>query len=115
MRLLTEAQRLRAALQPLASYAKNSRGKLDLSDPKAAARFRFVGDVEAALTAVADYYEAADKILNPPPSPLAQRVLAHLNQPHMQERLNYPAETREALASITAHHLPRPAFPNEPT
>lgn len=100
---------LRRALLPLKAYAAEGRRTIDVADPKQARRFAHVQDVEAALYAGADLYD----LLNPPPLPLTVRVLAHLNQPHMQERLQYSDETREALASITAHHLPRPNFPDE--
>lgn len=106
--LETEGKRLLAALKPLVAFAQRTRGTLDPADPKAAARFRHVQEVEAALNAAVDYAKAADKMLNLAPLPLMVRVLAHLNQPHLQARLAYSDQTREALASITAHHLPRP-------
>jgi hypothetical protein len=100
---------LRRALLPLKAYAAEARRTIDATDPKQARRFAHVQDVEAALFAGADLYD----MLNPPPLPLTVRVLAHLNQPHLQERLEQPHHIRHALGLISAHHLPRPDFPDE--
>lgn len=104
-----ESLALRRALLPLKAYAAEARRTIDPADPKQARRFAHVQDVEAALIAGADLYDA----LNPPPLPITVRALAHLQQPHLQERLAYPHHVRHALGLLTAHHLPRPAFPDE--
>ncbi len=93
--LETETKNLLAALAALRAYAKQSRA------------MNHIGEIEAVLNAAADYATAADAILNPPPSPLEARVLAHLRQVHLQHRLSEPVHIRQVLASITAFHLPR--------
>lgn len=62
---------------------------------------------------VADLYAHLDTRAAPPdyvPSALEARTAAHLSQPHLQARLQLPLADRQALASITAHHLPSPFY-----
>jgi len=102
-RLEPQFQRLRAAILPLKAYAKQQRGRPNLSP----FGMNHIGEIEAALNAVADYAAAAEAILNPEPDAFIVRVRAHLQQQHMQTRLGYPTHIREVLASYSAFHLPR--------
>lgn len=97
-----EGKRLVAAMKPLALLAERTRRNIDVSDPKAANKFKFLGDIEAALNAVADYAKAADQLLNPKDTPFVARtklLLAFHHDPAPLTRAKLDTLRRELAAN----------------
>jgi hypothetical protein len=76
----TEAsQAFRSSLLPLREFCQRERGSIDPGDPKQGFRFRRVVAFEHITEAAADFGKATNALINPPASPLIQRLRAHID------------------------------------